>query len=59
MQTQPAAKPLPFFLETRPNEPHPSLKEARCAAGRDQQVNGIRRSIRILQGGEVVDLKRF
>ena len=59
MQTQSAAQPLPFYVETRPNEPQPTLKDARLLAGREQQINGIHRSLKILQGGEVVDLKRF
>lgn len=59
MSNQPAATPLPFYVETRPNEPQPTLKDARMLAGRDQQVHGMHRSLRIMQGGEVVDLKRF
>jgi hypothetical protein len=59
VQQQPAAQPLPFYVETRPNDPQPSLKLARMLAGREQQLHGIQRSLRILQGGEVVDLKRF
>ena len=59
MQTQQAAKPLPFVVETRPDAPMATLKEARCLAGYEQQVRGIQRSLKILQGGEVVDLKRY
>lgn len=28
-------------------------------AGYEQQIRGINRSLKILQGGEVVDLKRY
>lgn len=59
MQSQPAAKPSPFYVETRPNDPQPTLRAARCLAGREQQINGIRRSLPILQNGEVVDFKRY
>jgi hypothetical protein len=59
MQTQQAARPLPFYVETRPNEPQVTLKDARMLAGREQCIHGIRRSLKILQGGEVVDLKRY
>lgn len=59
MQNEPAAKPLPFIVETRPDEPQPSLQRARMLAGYEQQVRGIARSLRILQGREVVDLKRY
>lgn len=59
MQSEPAAKPLPFIVETRPDEPQPTLQRARMLAGFQQQIRGIHRSLKIMQGGEVVDLKRF
>lgn len=59
MQQQAAAKPLPFIVETRPDEPQPTLQRARMLAGYEQQIRGINRSLKILQGGEVVDLKRY
>ncbi|HVJ25028.1 MAG TPA: hypothetical protein VM756_13955 [Burkholderiales bacterium] len=58
MQLKPEDPSKPYFVQTRPNEPQPSLKAARCLAGAEQH-NGIRRSIPILQGGEVVDIKRY
>lgn len=59
MQTQTAAQPLPFIVETRPDLPQPTLQAARMLAGYEQCIRGVQRSLKILQGGEVVDLKRF
>lgn len=58
MQSTQAKPAAPYYVETRPNEPQATLKDARCLAGREQH-NGIYRTLRILQDGEVVDLKRF
>lgn len=58
MQLKQEDRAKPYFVQTRPNEPQATLRDARCLAGADQH-NGIRRSIPILQDGEVVDIKRF
>lgn len=60
MAMSPARQAPPFYVETRPNEPQERLRDARILAGRDQQINGFHRSLKILDSrGEVVDLKRF
>ena len=58
MQLKQEDRAKPYYVQTRPNEPQPTLQAARCLAGAEQH-NGISRSIPILQDGEVVDIKRF
>lgn len=49
---------IPFTVEGQPGVHHQNLSDAKCAAARRQQA-GERRSLQILQGGKVVDLKRY